>query len=319
MCVDRWLVGWLGTFCRQTPTRRHLRIFCCYSTARPATKVGVVEQRFVNLKNTQFSKYTNNFFKAIPNKFLRGCKRLINFLRNWCRPQNFRFSHREGDSVAKTRTHTNVCGHPHAQAHSLLELFTRLTQVDRAQPTHSQLRHELSRYPFARHVQQRCSGFVPLPSCFVRVTSDDSWRSHALFATVVVASLSVWFDCNNNSRERRRRGEQQWSRPRTIRLHLAEGVSVALLNDATLCACVCVCCVVRESDRERDRALSAKLTTDYPVAAYWSPLCCCRSADTCSVCWHKLFAIHPRSVLPDCCNCGNIFRMPLWRWNVEFK
>lgn len=96
-------------------------------------------------------------------------------------------------------------------------------------------------------------------------------------------------------------------------------VSLLLCSKMPLCVRACVCVLCGEREWERERALSAKLTTDYPVAAYWSPLCCCLSADTCSVCWHKLFAIHPRSVLPDCCNCANIFRMPLWRWYVKFK
>lgn len=84
-------------------------------------------------------------------------------------------------------------------------------------------------------------------------------------------------------------------------------VSLLLSSRMPPCVRACVLC----GGRERERALSAKLTTDYPVAAYGSPLCCCLSADTCSACWRKLFAIHPQSVLPDCCNCTNIYRMPL--------
>lgn len=109
-----WLVGWVRSVGRH-PRGAICAFFAVIQQHAPPQKWAWTEQRFVNLENTQFSKYTNNFFKAIPNKFLRGCKRLINFQRNWCRPQNFRFSHREGDSAAKyahTHTHKHTCVWP---------------------------------------------------------------------------------------------------------------------------------------------------------------------------------------------------------------
>lgn len=204
------------------------------------------------------------------------------------------------------RTHTHTGYHPHRctdtrEVHSLLKCYTRFTQVDRAQPTHSQLRHELFRYPFARRFLRCCCYCCRVAFVFrARVTSDDSWRSHALYrgsALLLLLLLRYQFDLIQAAATTTRRAtaaakglaQFTFTWPR---------VSGAQLKDASLCDCVCV--------SVRGRALRNSPQAFLLLSVVVLLRC---AADTCSVCWRKLFAITHRQGLPDCWKCAYIHSM----------
>lgn len=181
-------------------------------------------------------------------------KLLIKFPRNWRRPQNFRFSlqqkqqqqqpiHIDTHAHTHTEAHTHVCCYPHWA----LNLFTRAiftqfpfhrsVQFIIAQPTHSQLRHELfllsrvlSRSKFKYALRMYAKRFVSCASCAERTRATRSHASCRQLLLLFVISL-IWF--GGKKRSSRSRSSSSPS-PRTICLHLGEGVSC-------LCLCVCVC------------------------------------------------------------------------------